>query len=130
MQRSRIFLLTVAAVFIPVFAVPLFVDPVWWAERFGWDTDGPRELVVYFGRCLGALALAIAIVALRAARDPAAHAWLFDLLAVAATLLAIVHLRGAIEDGQPLVEHVETAGYAAFAAAALVCRPRADRATT
>jgi hypothetical protein len=123
-QRSRAFLLIVAAVFIPVFALPLFIDPVWWAERFGWDTDGPRDLVVYFGRCLGAVALAIAIVALRAARDPAAHRWLFDLLALAAGLLALVHLRGAIEDSQPLIEHLETAGYAAFAAAAIACRPQ------
>ena len=123
MQRPRTFLLIVAAVFIPVFALPLFSDPVWWAERFGWDTDGPRDLVVYFGRCLGAVALAIAILALRAARDPAAHRWLFDLLAGAAALLAVVHLRGAIEDAQPLIEHLETAGYAAFAVAALACRP-------
>jgi hypothetical protein len=67
------------AVFIPIFALPLFVDPIWWADRFGWETEGPRDLVVYFGRCLGALALAIMLIALRAARDPAA-------LAVAALL--------------------------------------------
>lgn len=123
MDRSRILLYVVAALFVPLFALPLFVDPVWWAERFGWETDGPRDLVVYFGRCLGAVALAIAVIAFTAAREPARHAWLFSLLALAAALLAIVHLRGTIEDSQPLVEHLETAGYAAFALAALACRP-------
>jgi hypothetical protein len=121
--RSRAFLIAVAAIFIPVFALPLFIDPIWWAERFGWDTEGPHDLTVYLGRCLGAVALAIAVIALRAASDPPAHRWLFDLLAIGALLLAIVHLRGAIEGSQPLVEHLETAMYAGFAAAAWLCRP-------
>ena len=122
-RRSRAFLIVVAAVFIPVFALPLFVDPVWWAERFGWDTASAGELTNSLGRCLGAVALAISIVALRAAGDPAAHRWLFDLLALAAGLLAVVHLRGSLEDSQPLVEHLETLMYAAFAGAALVLKP-------
>jgi len=127
-SRSRAFLLAVAAVFIPVFAIPLFVDPIWWAERFGWDTDGPHDLINYFGRCLGAVALAIGVIALRATWSPADHRWLFDLLALAGLLLALVHLRGAIEDSQPLVEHLETAIYAGFALAAWLCRPpRAGR---
>jgi thiol:disulfide interchange protein len=121
--RSRLFLLLVAAVFIPVFALPLLIDPIWWAERFGWDTAGAGDLTNYLGRCLGAVALAIAIVALRAARDPAAHRWLFDLLALAAALLALVHLRGTLEDSQPAIEHAETLMYGAFAAAALLCKP-------
>ena len=123
MGRSRAFLIVVAVVFIPVFALPLFLDPVWWAERFGWETAGAGDLTNYLGRCLGAVALAIAIVALRAARDPAANSTLFELLALAAGLLAVVHLRGAFEDSQPLIEHLETLFYAAFAAAALACRP-------
>jgi hypothetical protein len=123
MSRSRVFLLVAAAVVLPVFAIPLFVDPIWWADRFGWQTDGSRDLAVYFGRCLGAVALAIVLVALRASRDPASHRGIFDLLALAGLLLAIVHLRGTIEDSQPLVEHLETGMYAAFAAAAWWCRP-------
>ncbi|HEX6116196.1 MAG TPA: hypothetical protein VFY99_03790 [Solirubrobacterales bacterium] len=109
--------------FIPIFALPLFIDPVWWAERFGWEAAGAGALTNYLGRCLGAVALAIALVALRAARDPAANRALFDLLALSATLLAVVHLRGAIEGDQPAIEHAETLFYAAFAAAAVACRP-------
>ena len=126
MDRSRVFLVVVAATFIPVFALPLFIDPIWWAERFGWDTEGPRDVTVYFGRCLGAVALAISVIAIRAIRDPAANRWLFDLLALSGLLLAVVHLRGAIEDSQPLVEHLETAMYAGFALAAWLCRPSAQ----
>jgi len=46
------------------------------------------------------------------------------LLGGAAALLAGVHLVGLIEDSQPVVEHLETAGYAAFAVAAFALRPR------
>lgn len=123
LDRSRIFLIAVAAVFIPIIALPLFIDPVWWADRFGWETDGAGELTDYLGRCLGAVALAISLIALRAARDPAGNTWLFDLLALSAGLLAVVHLRGAIEDSQPVIEHLETAIYAVFALAAWLYRP-------
>ena len=44
--------------------------------------------------------------------------------AVVGGLLALVHLRGLVEDSQPLVEHIETAMYAGFGALALWCRPR------
>ncbi|HET8975859.1 MAG TPA: hypothetical protein VFN15_04440 [Solirubrobacterales bacterium] len=122
-MRSRVFLVVVAAVFIPVFALPLFIDPVWWAERFGWDTGGAGDLTNYLGRCLGAVALAIAVIAARASRDPGEHRSLFELLALTAALLAVVHARGAIEEAQPASEYVEIAIYAGFAALAWVCRP-------
>jgi nitrate reductase gamma subunit len=128
MDRSRAFLIVVAAVFIPIFALPLFVDPLWWGERFGWQTEGASDLATYLGRCLGAVALAIGLIALLAMRDPASNRWLFDLLAVSALLLAVVHLRGTIEDSQPLVEHLETVMYALFALTAWLCRPGATEA--
>lgn len=123
-RRASAFLLVVAVVFLPLFAVPLFIDPYWWAERFGWDTGPETDLGNYLGRCLGALAIAIAGTALFAVRDPARYRALFTILAVGGALLAIVHLRGLIEDSQPLIEHLETALYAGFAGLAWWSRPR------
>ena len=123
MNASRIFLLVLAAVFLPLIALPLFIDPIWWAEQFGWDTEGPRDLTVYLGRCLGAVALAITLLALWASRDPAEHRWLFDLLAISGGLLALAHLRGLIEGDQPLIEDLEVAVFAGFALTAWLCRP-------
>jgi hypothetical protein len=122
-RRARLFLIVVAAVFIPVFAVPLFVDPYWWGDVFGWDTRAQTDLGDYLGRCLGAVALAISLVAARATRDPSAHRDLFDVLVLGAGLLALVHLRGLIEDSQPAVEHLEIAMYAGFAGLAWWCKP-------
>ena len=123
LNRSQAFLLVTAVFFIPLFAVPLFVDPYWWAERFGWDTGPETDLGNYLGRCLGAVAIALTVTALIGARDPRRYRAVFTILAIAGALLAVVHLRGLIEDAQPLVEHLETAMYAGFGALAWWCRP-------
>lgn len=121
MTRSRVFLAVVGALFLVVFAIPLFLVPFEWAEAFGWDVQR-TDVGSYFGRCLGAVAIAISGQAAWASRAPERYRPLFDLLAVAAALLAIVHLRGLVEESQPWIEHAETAGYAAFAALAIWCR--------
>jgi hypothetical protein len=122
-RRAQVLLIVVAVVFIPVFAVPLFIDPYWWGDVFGWDTGQHSDLTAYLGRCLGAVALAISVAALMAARDPAGSRALFDVLGLAAALLALVHVRGLAQESQPLVEHLEIAMYAGFAALAWWCKP-------
>lgn len=124
MTAPRAFLLVVGGLFLVVFAIPLFLVPFEWAEAFGWDVER-TDVGTYFGRCLGAVAIAISGQALWASRAPERYRSLFELLAVAAALLAVVHLRGLIEESQPAVEHVETAAYAVFAALALRLRPAA-----
>jgi hypothetical protein len=111
--------------FLVIFALPLFLDPYWWADRFGWDTSPHTDVGTYFGRCLGALAIALSGCALWGAREPERWRGLFSIFAIGGILLSIVHLRGAIEDSQPLIEHLETLMYAGFAALALWARPPA-----
>lgn len=125
MKRSELFLAGVGGFFFVLFAVPLFVAPFEWAEAFGWEVER-TDLGSYFGRCLGAVAVAISGQAIWAARDPARFRSLFDLFAVAAALLAVAHLRGLFEDSQPTIEHLETLGYAAFAGLAVWAKPPAE----
>ena len=122
MTRAQLFLGLVGAFFVTVFALPLFLVPFEWAELFGWDVER-TDLGSYFGRCLGAVALAVSGMALWGAREPEQYRPLFDILAVIAALLAVVHLRGLVEDSQPFVEHVETLGYAGFAGLAVWAKP-------
>ena len=122
MTRARWFLLVVGIFFLVLFALPLFLVPFEWAEAFGWDVER-TDVGSYFGRCLGAVAIAISGLAVWASRAPERYRALFELFAAAAALLAIVHLRGLAEDSQPAIEHVETLMYAGFAALALWCRP-------
>jgi hypothetical protein len=122
-NRARSFLLVGGLVFLVAFAVPLLLDPYGWARAFGWETGSETDVGLYFGRCLGAAGTAIAVQALLASRAPERHRSLFTLIALTTALVALVHLRGLIEDRQPLVEHLETAGYALACALALWCRP-------
>ena len=109
--------------FLPVFAVPLFLKPSAWAKAFGWKEEPETDVGLYFGRCLGALATATCVEGLRASRDPVANRSFFRLAELAAWLLAVVHVRGLVEDRQPPIEHAEIALYSATAVAARVVRP-------
>jgi hypothetical protein len=113
-----------AALFTPVFALPLLLDPYRWARAFGWREEQETDVGVYFGRCLGALATASCIEAARAARDPRGNRFFFDFAELAGWLLALVHLRGLVERRQPPIEHAEIAGYSLFALAARRYAPR------
>ena len=122
-RTARRFLLAVAIVFLPLFAVPLFIDPYGWARRFGWAPEPETDVGLYFGRCLGAVAIALTGGALAATRRPSEHRSVFTMLEVASWLLTVVHIRGLLQRRQPPIEHAEIAGYAAFAVAARRLRP-------
>lgn len=112
------FLWILGSTFLVVYALPLLVAPLAWARAFGWKTQ--REpLTLYFGRCVGAIGVAICVISLRAAPDAGANPMLFELISVSGALLAGVHLVGALEGEQPRIETVEIfvfGGAAAFSA--------------
>jgi hypothetical protein len=115
------FLLVTGVGFLLVYGLPLLLVPRRWARWFRWRVeDGP--LCDYFARCLGAVAVAITVSCLRAAAAPERHADLFELIGVAAVLLAAVHVRGALRRAQPWTEDAEILLYAAVAALAFWLR--------
>ena len=124
LRPSRRLATLFASVFTPFFAIPLFLDPYRWARAFGWRREPETDVGLYFGRCLGAVATAACVQAARAARDPERHRSYFEFAEIGAWLLAAVHVRGLLERRQPPIEHVEIAGYSAFALAARRYRPR------
>ena len=97
---------------------PLFLEPYRWAGWFGWPEEPQTNLGNYFGRCLGATALAGTASAVRTARAPEQHRSHFTWLEISSWLLAAAHVRGAIERRQPTTETVEILGWAALAVAA------------
>jgi hypothetical protein len=107
-----------AGFFTPLFALPLLLDPYRWARAFGWREEPVTDVGLYFGRCLGALATANCVSALRASRDPGGYGPFFENMEMAAWLLALVHVRGLAEGRQPPIEHAEIAGYSLAALAA------------
>src|SRR5689334_12308411 len=116
------FLLIGSGFFLVVFALPLFLAPLRWARAMRWTLPAERDLAVYLGRCLGAVAIALTLAGLRAAPDPARHAALIELFAAAGALLTVVHVWGAIKRTQPWTETAEIGLYAGVTALAVVVR--------
>jgi hypothetical protein len=120
---ASVFLVLAATGFGLVYALPIFLAPLWWARLFRWEVPAETDLTVYFGRCLGGVALAVVCLCYRAAPRVGESAWLFDLIALIGALMTVVHVWGAVKKTQPLVESVEIPLYAALAIVALVLRP-------
>ena len=122
-RRSALFLLATSAVGLGAFGLPLFLAPLKWAKRVRWQVPEDTDLTVYLGRSLGAVAVALSLGGLWAARDPWRHRIVFRMAAVAAALLAGVHVRGAIEGKQPWTETAEIPFWAAVLIGAIACYP-------
>ena len=122
-RRSALFLLATSGVSLGAIALPLFLSPLKWAKRLRWQVPEDTDLTVYLGRSLGAVAVALSLGGLWAARDPWRHRIVFRMAAAAAALLAGVHVRGAIEGKQPWTETAEIPFWAAMAIGAIACYP-------
>lgn len=107
------FLLIISFFFLLLYALPLLLVPLRWARWLRWQLPaGGAELTVYLGRCVGGLALAVILMALRAAPDPRGHRLIFELIATIAAIMTAVHLWGALRRVQPWTETAEIALYA------------------
>lgn len=112
------FLLLAAIFFVVAFVGPILLAPLRWARVMQWTLPEDTDLTVYFGRCLGAVALAIVYVVFRAAPAPEQHPLVFDLIIIASALMTVVHVWGAFRRAQPWTEDAEIIMYAAITALA------------
>lgn len=105
--RSSIFLLAASGVGLVAFALPLLLSPLRWAKALRWRVPADSDLSLYLGRSLGALAVTFTLGGIRAAFDPWRNRILFPMAAVAAGLLTLVHIVGAVQRRQPWTETAE-----------------------
>lgn len=82
------------------------------------------DLALYLGRSLGAVAVAVTLGGIRAAFDPWRNRILFPMAAVAAALLTLVHMVGAVQRRQPWTETAEILFWGAMTAGAVACYPK------
>jgi hypothetical protein len=110
------FLLLTGIVFLFLFALPLMFAPLHWARFFQWRVpDGPkdlRDLILYFARCLGAVAFAVIVAILHAAFDPAWRPMVLKLIVWIGVPMVGVHAWGAVRRQQPWTETMEIGLYA------------------
>jgi hypothetical protein len=104
------FLVVSTLFFLVVVALPLLFVPLTWARWFGWTLpQGSTDLTVYFGRCLGGVALAVIIAVAHGIPEPRSHRFLFDLVSMTCGVMILIHAYGALRKIQPLSETVEIA---------------------
>lgn len=90
-----------------LFSVPLFLVPIYWARMMRWTIPEHTDLAVYFGRCLGALALVINLIVVQAAIRGEGVAIIFQGLNLLLALMVGVHIYGAVKRIQPITETLE-----------------------
>jgi hypothetical protein len=125
-RKSSAFLVGAGAVGLTAFGVPLLLSPLRWARALRWRVPSDTDLTVYLGRSLGALAVAVSVSALRAARRPEEHRIIFELGLLTGALEALVHVWGALLRRQPWTETAEIAFWSAMVAAAVLTYPREE----
>ena len=111
---SSIFMVVTATFFLLLFGLPIFISPMRWARRIGWEIPDDTDLANYLGRSLGALALPLIILMYIGARDPWEYRVVFDLAILSGIFLLAVHVYGFMKKSQPLFEHLEIIMYTAF----------------
>ena len=80
-------------------------------------------MALYFGRCLGAVAIVITCAAWYAAVHPEVQRFFFGMQIAISLLVGIVHVVGAIQRVQPLTETAEIAFWAALVILGLLFFP-------
>ena len=122
-QHSGEFLRAVALLTLVAFALPITFAPFAWARVLRWTVDEKSDLALYFGRCLGVVALVLVWAAWQAAATPAAQPLYFGILIGNFTLLAGVHVVGAVQRRQPWSETAEIPFWGGLALLALAFYP-------
>ncbi len=121
--HAQNYLLVIVAVTAWTFALPIFLMPLTWARWFGWRMPADKNLAIYFGRCLGAFAVILELLMLRAALTGEGLLFTFQVVLAVSVLLTIVHIWGAVQKIQPLLETLEIGMYAGLAVLTLLFWP-------
>jgi hypothetical protein len=108
-----------------VFVAPLTLAPMSWARAFQWRLPDDPDLAFYFGRCLGALAVAVEFFLWRGAHDLAIAPTAIIAIGIFCAIMVVVHIDGAIRRIQPWTETLEIPLWAAAAFGCLLFFPAA-----
>jgi hypothetical protein len=122
-EHSGVFLRVVAVMTALLFSIPISLAPLAWARTLRWDVDSNPNLALYFGRCLGAVALVLSWAAWNAAQRAELQPFYFQMLIGVTVLMVIVHVVGALQRVQPWIETAEIVFWTALAVLALLFYP-------
>src|SRR5690349_11997698 len=122
-EHATTFLLAFGAVAGVAFALPIFLMPLAWARAFRWKLPGDTDLAIYFGRCLGALALVLSAFTIRAGLSGEGVNLMFQIMIPVFVGMTVVHIVGAMQRIQPITETIEIAFWAGLILLGLLFYP-------
>ncbi len=122
-SHAQTYLLVIFAITTLVFALPIFLMPLRWATMLGWEIPEHTDLALYFGRCLGAFVLIVEGLMLRAGLTGEGLLFTYQVIVAAAALMVIVHIWGAVQRIQPLLETLEIGMYGGLGLLSLLFWP-------
>ena len=122
-EYSGSFLRVTAALTAVVFSIPISLAPLAWARTFGWAVGRQSDLALYFGRCLGVVALVLSFAGWYAAGHPEVQPFFFELFTGVAALMTLVHIVGAMQKVQPWMETAEIPFWGGLAVLGLLFYP-------
>jgi hypothetical protein len=114
-QHAEIFLLALGVGTALLFSLPISFAPLRWARLVGWSVAQDDALALYFGRCLGAFALILNFFMLRAGFSGAHLTATFEFMALVWAAMIVVHVVGALQGVQPILETLEIIFWIALA---------------
>lgn len=112
---AQAFLIALGAATALLFSFPISLAPFRWARMVGWSIPEDGDLSLYFGRCLGAFALILNFFMLRAGLSGAHLAATFEFMALVWASMIVVHVVGALQGVQPILETIEIGFWLALA---------------
>ncbi|HBA67342.1 MAG TPA: hypothetical protein DCZ48_14415 [Methylococcaceae bacterium] len=89
------------------FSIPIFFFPLTWAKIMKWTIPEQTDLVLYFGRCLGSLALVLEFCTFQAATIGTGEVLIFQYWIGICSFMVGLHIYGAIKHIQPIIETIE-----------------------
>jgi len=122
-EHAQRFLLVFGIVGGFAFALPIFLAPMAWARAFRWNLPVDTDLAIYFGRCLGVLAVVLAGAQIRAGLTGDGVVLLFQIMIPVFIGMTLVHVVGAIQRIQPTTETIEIAFWAGLLLLGLLFYP-------
>jgi hypothetical protein len=121
--HAQTYLLVTMVITTAAFALPIFLAPLRWARVLGWEIPGHTDLAVYFGRCLGAFVLIVEALMLRAALTGEGLVFTYQVILAVSAMMVIVHVWGAVQRIQPVLETLEIGMYGGLGLLSLLFWP-------
>lgn len=122
-EHVNSYLMVITVITFFAFSLLIFFKPLLWAKMLQWKIPEDTDLTVYFARCLGAFAIMTNALFLRVILSGNGADLMLEFFTGFCVFMVIVHIWGAIEGSQPMIETLETGFWALLVILGLLFYP-------